>query len=102
MSDQISTFIDTTGEMLDGYVDEPRACTNDSRSAPNAPELFVTAFRRLLLAAVLQAAAFPISAQQLDSTTFASMRWRMIGPHRGGLTVGAVGVAGQPNLFYIG
>ncbi len=30
------------------------------------------------------------------------MRWRMIGPHRGGRTVGATGVPGQPNVFYIG
>ena len=44
----------------------------------------------------------PARAQQPDSTTFASMRWRMIGPHRGGRTVGGVGVPGQPNVFYIG
>lgn len=30
------------------------------------------------------------------------MRWRCIGPHRGGRTVGAAGVPGRPNLFYIG
>src|SRR6476620_9707539 len=31
-----------------------------------------------------------------------SMKWRMIGPFRAGLTVGATGVPGQPNVFYIG
>src|SRR5437868_12772275 len=30
------------------------------------------------------------------------MRWRMIGPFRGGRTVAASGVPGQPNVFYIG
>ena len=30
------------------------------------------------------------------------MKWRCIGPHRGGRTVGAVGVAQHPNVFYIG
>lgn len=30
------------------------------------------------------------------------MKWRCIGPHRGGRTVGAVGVPNQPNVFYIG
>ena len=30
------------------------------------------------------------------------MQWRCIGPHRGGRTVGAVGVPAQPNVFYIG
>ena len=33
---------------------------------------------------------------------FASMRWRMIGPYRAGRTVGAAGIASQPNVFYIG
>src|SRR5437868_3323092 len=30
------------------------------------------------------------------------MRWRMIGPFRGGRTVGATGVPGRPNVFLIG
>jgi photosystem II stability/assembly factor-like uncharacterized protein len=30
------------------------------------------------------------------------MRWRMIGPHRGGRTVAATGVPGQANVFYVG
>jgi photosystem II stability/assembly factor-like uncharacterized protein len=33
---------------------------------------------------------------------FNAAQWRMIGPHRGGRTVGAVGVPQQPNVFYIG
>ena len=41
-------------------------------------------------------------AQQVDPRLFAEMRWRMIGPFRGGRTVAAVGVRGQPNVFYIG
>jgi photosystem II stability/assembly factor-like uncharacterized protein len=41
-------------------------------------------------------------AQQFDQKFYQSMKWRMIGPHRGGRTVGATGVPGQPNLFYIG
>ena len=39
---------------------------------------------------------------QIDSTLFGHLKWRMIGPHRGGRTVGAVGVPQQPNVFYIG
>jgi photosystem II stability/assembly factor-like uncharacterized protein len=42
-----------------------------------------------------------LNAQQ-DSTLFSALQWRMIGPHRGGRTVGAVGVPQQPNVFYIG
>jgi photosystem II stability/assembly factor-like uncharacterized protein len=43
-----------------------------------------------------------ISAQTIDPSVFGAMKWRMIGPHRGGRTVGAVGVPQQPNVFYIG
>lgn len=42
------------------------------------------------------------SFAQFDSKYFNSMKWRMIGPHRGGRTVGAVGVPMQPSVFYIG
>ncbi len=42
------------------------------------------------------------TAQPFDPSLFNSMKWRMIGPHRGGRTVGAVGVPQQPNVFYIG
>ncbi len=41
-----------------------------------------------------------INAQ--NAPLFDAMKWRMIGPHRGGRTVGAVGVPQQPNVFYIG
>src|SRR6187402_989309 len=43
-----------------------------------------------------------VTAQSVDPSFYNSMRWRMIGPHRGGRTVGAVGVPQQPNVFYIG
>lgn len=33
---------------------------------------------------------------------YAGLRWRCIGPHRAGRTVGAAGVPGKPNVFYIG
>ena len=42
------------------------------------------------------------NAQTFDPSLFNSMKWRMIGPHRGGRTIGAVGVPQQPNTFYMG
>ncbi len=42
------------------------------------------------------------SAQSLPRNTYDALTWRMIGPHRGGRTVGATGVSGRPNEFYIG
>ncbi|HEX7572298.1 MAG TPA: hypothetical protein VF514_04340, partial [Bacteroidota bacterium] len=41
-------------------------------------------------------------AQTSDPSLYQEMRWRMIGPHRGGRTVGAAGVPETPNLFYVG
>ncbi|HSB29440.1 MAG TPA: hypothetical protein VLE19_16340, partial [Pyrinomonadaceae bacterium] len=41
-------------------------------------------------------------AQQPSTDQIKGMKWRMIGPFRGGRTVGATGVLGQPNVFYIG
>lgn len=42
------------------------------------------------------------SAQPFSPALFNSMQYRMIGPHRGGRTVGAVGVPSQPSVFYVG
>jgi photosystem II stability/assembly factor-like uncharacterized protein len=43
-----------------------------------------------------------LSAQTFSPVNYAGLRWRDIGPFRGGRTVGAAGIAGQPNVFYIG
>jgi len=51
------------------------------------------ALRTLLLLIVAAAA----TAQQMPD-----LRWRMIGPYRGGRTRAVAGVAGEPNIFYIG
>src|SRR5450755_4286576 len=45
---------------------------------------------------------FSLLAQHYDSSLYNSLQWRSIGPYRGGRTVGAAGIAGQPNVFYIG
>ena len=44
----------------------------------------------------------PPPAQAGSPQFYSSLRWRMIGPFRGGRTVAATGVPGQPNVFYIG
>lgn len=41
-------------------------------------------------------------AQSYEQKFYQNLRWRCIGPFRAGRTVGATGVVGQPNLFYIG
>src|SRR5579871_4718139 len=41
-------------------------------------------------------------AQPYPPSLFSEMKWRMIGPHRGGRTPTVVGVPSQPNVFYMG
>jgi photosystem II stability/assembly factor-like uncharacterized protein len=43
----------------------------------------------------------PASAQQYDQKFYGEMRWRCIGPFRGGRTVAITGVPHQPNVFYM-
>ena len=43
-----------------------------------------------------------ISAQQVDPSLYSGLRWRMIGPFRGGRVNGVSGVVGQPDTFYFG
>lgn len=59
----------------------------------------ITALLCLLLSISLSQS---LRAQTLDTSLFHSMKWRMIGPFRASRTVGATGVRGQPNVFYIG
>jgi len=52
--------------------------------------------------AILAVVPCVAAAEQYSPTLYEGLRWRMIGPFRGGRTVGATGVPGQPNVFYIG
>jgi hypothetical protein len=61
----------------------------------------LTKIRTLILAAAALASTVA-SAQPFDASLFSEMKWRMIGPYRGGRTKSAVGVPSKPGLFYIG
>ncbi len=41
-------------------------------------------------------------AQPVAPSLFSDMRWRLVGPFRGGRSLSAVGVPGNPSLFYMG
>ncbi len=58
--------------------------------------------RSALICLGLSCCAFVSSAAQVDPSLYSQLRWRMIGPFRGGRTVAGVGVRGQPSTFYIG
>ena len=52
---------------------------------------------------LLVTVALPLQAAEPPGPDYySSLRWRMIGPFRGGRTVGATGVPGRPNVFYVG
>jgi photosystem II stability/assembly factor-like uncharacterized protein len=42
------------------------------------------------------------AAQAISPEAYSGLRWRMIGPHRGGRTNVVSGVEGQPSLYYVG
>ena len=59
----------------------------------------------LLTSALALSMGVAIPAQQaprVSPSLFSEMRWRNIGPHRGGRTKAAAGVPSQPYTFYIG
>jgi photosystem II stability/assembly factor-like uncharacterized protein len=41
-------------------------------------------------------------AQQIDPKTYGGMKWRLIGPFRGGRVITVAGVPSQPNTYYFG
>ena len=56
----------------------------------------------LLLALVLSCCSMPLHAQPDYHTYFKPVKWRSIGPFRGGRSVAATGVVGQPATYYMG
>jgi photosystem II stability/assembly factor-like uncharacterized protein len=54
-----------------------------------------------LLAVLCILPSSPALSQQYDPAMFQELRWRLMGPFRGGRTVAISGVPGQPNVFYM-
>ena len=59
-------------------------------------------FFQLSLFVIIFFVASTTKAQFIDPSLLSGMKYRNIGPHRAGRTVGVTGVASQPNIFYIG
>src|ERR1700676_4257279 len=58
--------------------------------------------KSFVLLAALAIAASVSFGESYNPKLFSDMRWRSIGPHRGGRTRATAGVPTQPNVFYIG
>jgi photosystem II stability/assembly factor-like uncharacterized protein len=65
-------------------------------------------FSRIRFAAILAAAAMlvlciaPVRAQTLDENALKAMKWRQIGPFRGGRALAVTGVVGDADTYYFG
>src|SRR5262249_41240356 len=46
--------------------------------------------------------AAPVTPAFVDEKLFGAMRWRQVGPFRGGRVLAVTGVPGEPNVFYFG
>jgi photosystem II stability/assembly factor-like uncharacterized protein len=62
---------------------------------------FMKMARRIVLVGLIVTVSAPLRAQQYDQKLFSEMRWRCVGPFRGGRTVAITGVPHQPNVFYM-
>ena len=56
----------------------------------------------LLLLIFICSTLTPLPAQSVSPDLFSGLKWRLIGPFRGGRAVAAAGVRGDPNTFYFG
>jgi photosystem II stability/assembly factor-like uncharacterized protein len=70
-------------------------------------EVRVKICRRPLIffAAILCALIVPFvfaADQQVDPTTYGGLKWRLVGPFRGGRAITVAGVLSQPNTYYFG
>lgn len=68
------------------------------------PRRFVHAFLYVLFVFSTSVRLFagPDSSKQFDPRLFQELRWRLIGPPRGGRALAVAGVRGQPEVFYFG
>jgi hypothetical protein len=56
----------------------------------------------LLVFPILAAPIPPLVAQSYDATLVGEMKWRHVGPLRGGRTKVAAGIPGNPDVIYVG
>ncbi len=62
---------------------------------PNFAKALINVFIVVLVAIA------PLNAGQFDPALYAGMRWRLVGPFRGGRVSAVAGVIGQPGVYYM-
>jgi photosystem II stability/assembly factor-like uncharacterized protein len=58
--------------------------------------------RLLVLGCLVVGTARSMSAQFFDPGLFSGLKWRLVGPFRGGRVLAVTGIPGDPNRFYFG
>jgi photosystem II stability/assembly factor-like uncharacterized protein len=56
----------------------------------------------LALVSFSVATAFSANAQQIEPKTYGGMKWRLVGPFRGGRVLTVAGLPSEPNTYYFG
>lgn len=59
----------------------------------------------ILFAAILCALIVPFvfaTGRQIEPSTYSGLKWRLVGPFRGGRVITVAGVPSQPNTYYFG
>jgi photosystem II stability/assembly factor-like uncharacterized protein len=82
-------------------------CSNSPQRRSRDVKLFRLACWRLasflaFLPGAVGLLGSPHAAWQLDPALFQEMRWRSIGPFRGGRALAVTGIRGQPDVYYFG
>jgi photosystem II stability/assembly factor-like uncharacterized protein len=81
----------------------PKSISQVKSSGPRSRVVKLLRFFPVLLASVIALLAPSIcKAQKIPPSTYQELRWRMIGPFRGGRARAAAGVPDQANVFYVG
>lgn len=74
-----------------------------SDTRPTGVRFWVASLLVIAGALLMLAPTAPVAnAQQYDQNLYSGLRWRMIGPFRGGRVNAVSGVIGQPDTFYFG
>ncbi|HEX3254036.1 MAG TPA: hypothetical protein VHS05_31665 [Pyrinomonadaceae bacterium] len=66
------------------------------------PEIYRSARLSIVVTLAIFLTALSVCAQQVDSSLYSGLRWRMLGPFRAGRVNAVSGVPGQPDTFYFG
>src|SRR5579863_438602 len=84
-----------------------RSSDTMQRSVRSSSEVRVKSFRQpvtyfLAVCALIFPVCIAVQAQQVDPKTYGGMKWRLIGPFRGGRAITVAGVPSQPYTYYFG